>query len=101
MIFKTINTTINTNRLKLIMNYRYNCYEIRSTFSFIVLIISIINTKTKTFYVNITLITRFHKRRKMKITCFYIFLKFLFIIKQSFHRDAKFKTSQYKNYIFS
>ena len=91
---------INTNRLKLIMNYRYNCYKIRLIFNFIVLTTSIINTKTKTFCVNVILITRFYKRRKMRIICSHIFLKFLFIIKQNFYRNAKFKTLQYKNYMF-
>ena len=101
MIFKAINTTINTNRSKLIMNYRHNCHKIRSIFNFIVSTISIINTKTKTFYVNVTLITRFHKRRNSKITYFYVFLKFLFIFEHDFYRYAKFKTSQHVNYMFS
>ena len=88
MIFKTINTTINTNRSKLIMNYRHNCHKIRSIFNFIVSTTSIINTKTKTFYVNVTLINRFHKRRNKKITCSHVFLKFLFIIEREFHYNA-------------
>ena len=100
MIFKTINTTININRLKLIINYRHNCYKIRSIFNFIVSTISIINTKTKTFYVNVTLITRFHKRRNQKTTYSYVFLKFLFIFEHDFYRYAKLKTSQYINYMF-
>ena len=76
------------------MNYRHNCHKIESTFNFIVLIISIMNIKTRTFYVNVTLIISFHKRRKMKITYFHIFLKFLFIIEQKFHCDEKFEICQ-------
>ena len=101
MIFKTINTTINTNRSKLIMSYRHNCHKIRSTFNFIVSIISIMSTKTKTFYVNVTLINRFHKRRNIWITCFHVFLKLLFIIEQKFHYNANFKKSQHENYTLS
>ena len=88
MIFKTINTTINTNRSKLIMSYRHNCHKIRSIFNFIVSITSIMNTKTKTFYVNVILINRFHKRRNMRIICSHIFVKFLFIIEREFHYNA-------------
>ena len=101
MIFKTINTTINTNRSKLIMSYRHNCHKIRSTFNFIVSTISIMSTKTKTFYVNVTLINRFHKRRNMWTTCSHVFLKFLFIIEQKFHYNANFKKSQHENYTLS
>ena len=101
MIFKTINTTINTNRSKLIMSYRHNCHKIRSTFNFIVSTISIMSTKTKTFYVNVTLINRLYKRRNMWTTCSHVFLKFLFIIEQKLHYNANFKKSQYENYTLS
>ena len=94
MIFKTINTTINTNRLKLIISYCHNCHKIRSIFNFIVSTTLIINTKTRTFYVNVTLIISFYKRRKMRTTCSYAFLKFLFIIEQKFHCDEKFEICQ-------
>ena len=73
------------------MNYYYNCYKIRSIFNFIVSTILIINTKTRTFYVNIILITLFYKHHKIKIIYSHKFWKFLFNDEQKFYYDAKFE----------